>query len=300
MLSDWSTLVPAPVRRFSLELTVESTTMHANGHHPEPLLPPTDPASEAYLASVVEAIGDTPETVIALQFLQEGACEVLCAGDPADLEGIVIQSFEMPAEPMAFGSSAEAVASLMPHLAGWTCLNVPAALVDELLVPIGSLAGASNVRLLDDIYHTLTEPVRLRPEDDTRLLTRDDRELIGAAAGGLIGDGVERLLATLDWGHVAGAIRDDKLVALAHTFAASDRHADIGVVTHPNWRGQGLATAVAGLVAQAIQRDGRIPVWSCGGTNLASLRIAARLGFTEVSRRVYLIPDLEADPIGEP
>ena len=44
----------------------------------------------------------------------------------------------------------------------------------------------------------------------------------------------------------------------------------------------------------------RIPVWSCGGTNLASLRIAARLGFTEVSRRVYLIPDLEADPIGEP
>ncbi|MBA2467968.1 MAG: GNAT family N-acetyltransferase [Chloroflexia bacterium] len=274
--------------------------MHANGHHHEPLPPPTDEATEAYLASVVAAIGDTPETVIALQFLREGTCEVLCVGDPADLEGIVIQSFAMPEEPMAFGSSAEAVASLMPHLSGWTCLNVPPALVDELLVPIGSMAGAPGILLRDDIYHTLTELVNGDLAVGSRLLTQDDHDLIRGASGDMIGDGAARLIDTLQWGHVAGAIRDDALVSLAYTFAVSDRHADIGVVTHPDWRDRGLATAVAACVASAIQAAGQIPVWSCGGPNLASLRIAARLGFTQVSRRVYLIPDLDTDAIGEP
>jgi RimJ/RimL family protein N-acetyltransferase len=44
-------------------------------------------------------------------------------------------------------------------------------------------------------------------------------------------------------------------------------------------------------VAQAIQADGRVPVWSCGAPNLASMAIARRLGFEEVSRRTYLIPE---------
>ena len=33
---------------------------------------------------------------------------------------------------------------------------------------------------------------------------------------------------------------------------------------------------------------GLVPVWSAGEDNETSLRIAARLGFDEVSRRVYL------------
>ena len=51
-----------------------------------------------------------------------------------------------------------------------------------------------------------------------------------------------------------------------------------------------VATAAAALVAERVQAHGRIPVWSCGGTNVASLRVAAKLGFREVSRRVYLLP----------
>ena len=270
--------------------------MHGNGHHHEPLPPPTQAATEGYLESVVIALGDTPETVIALQFLREGTCEVLCVGDPADLEGVIIQSHEMPTEPIAFGTSAEAIASLLPHLAGWSCINVPATLADELLEPVATLAGASGMRLLDDIYHELRRPVDHAVSADTRLLTHDDRDLIVAAPVEMIGDGVDRLMETLDQGHVAGATRNGSLVALAYTFATSEKHADIGVVTHPDWRGQGLATEVAALVAGAIQDDRRIPVWSCGGTNLASLRIAARLGFVEVSRRIYLIPDYDDSP----
>ncbi len=270
--------------------------MHESGHHHAPLPPPTSAATEVYLASVVEALGDTPETVIALQFLRDGACEVLCVGDPADIEGIVIQVFAMPEEPIAFGSSAKAIASLIPHLVGWTCINVPSNLADDLIEPVATAAGASSMRLMDDVYHALHRPTATIPMRGARLLTAADRDMIVRESPAMIGEGHERLLATLESGHVAGAIRDGALVSLAHTFATSELHADIGVVTQPDWRGQGLATSAAACVAMAIQRDHRTPVWSCGGLNIASLRIAARLGFEEVLRRTYLIPEHDNAP----
>jgi GNAT superfamily N-acetyltransferase len=265
--------------------------MTTNGHHHEPLPPPTTEAYEGYLASLIDALGDTPETVIPLQFLREGTCEIMCVGDPADLEGVIVQAFETPEEPIAFGSSAEAVAGLLPHLSGWSCVNVPLSLVDDLIGPVAEIASASHVRLLDDVYHVLTSPVAQVPIDHVRLLTADDHRLVLGASPELVGAGAERLIETVDAGHVAGAIREGTLVSLAHTFATSELHADIGVVTHPDWRGHGLGTAVSAVVAKAIQDDGRIPVWSCGATNAASMRIAAALGFREVSRRVYLIPE---------
>jgi hypothetical protein len=268
--------------------------MTDNGHHHEPLPPPTVEATGDHVASVIAALGDTPETVIPLSFLREGTCEILVVGDPGALEGVIIQSFEMPSEPIAFGSSAEAVASLIPHVSGWACLNVPAALVDDLIEPVAAAAETESVRLLDDVYHELRAPVTVPGVAGVRLLGKPDWPLIEAAAD-LVGDGADRLRVMLQDGHVAGAIRDDRLVALAYTFALSDRHADIGVVTNAQWRGQGLATAAAGLVAGAIQQGGRVPVWSCGSTNLASMRIAARLGFVEVGRRVYLIPEFAED-----
>lgn len=268
--------------------------MQPNGQH-GPLPPPTDEAAEHYLASVIDALGDTPETVIALQFLREGSCEVLCVGDPADLEGIVIQAFEMPAEPMAFGTSAEAIASLLPHLTGWTCLNVPLDLADALVDPVISAFDASGIRIVDDIYHVLRRGIMAQESATHRYLTLEDRTLVQAAPRGLVGDNVDRVLMTIQEGHVAGAIVDGALVSLASTFATSPRHADIGVGTHPDWRNQGHASAVSALVARAIEEDRRIPVWSCGSTNIASLKTAARVGFEEVSRRVYLIPEVGED-----
>jgi predicted GNAT family acetyltransferase len=91
-------------------------------------------------------------------------------------------------------------------------------------------------------------------------------------------------------GIAAGAVVDGNIVAIAHTYAQTNLHADIGVSTVEQWREKGFATAAASLVAQEIQDRGKVPVWSCGEDNTASLRVAQKLGFTEVGRRTYVIP----------
>jgi predicted GNAT family acetyltransferase len=90
-------------------------------------------------------------------------------------------------------------------------------------------------------------------------------------------------------GIIAAAIVDGGVVAIAHTAARTERHADLGVATLPAWRGRGLATAAAALVAERVRAAGQIPVWSTGETNAASRRVAQKLGFREVARRTYLI-----------
>ena len=83
---------------------------------------------------------------------------------------------------------------------------------------------------------------------------------------------------------------DDNIVAIAHIYAETDLHADIGVSTVEQWREKGFATTAASLVAQEIQAKGKVPAWSCGEDNAASLRVAQKLGFTEIDRRTYVIP----------
>jgi predicted GNAT family acetyltransferase len=92
-------------------------------------------------------------------------------------------------------------------------------------------------------------------------------------------------------GIAACAIVAGKIVATALTTACSGQYADIGVYTREAVWGQGYATAAASLVAQAVQESGRTPVWSAGAHNAASLRVAQKVGFQEVSRRTYVILD---------
>jgi len=265
--------------------------MHANGYQHEHVPPTEATLSVNNLLEVADALGDAPETVIVQQFLRDGGVEVLCAGRPADLEGIVIQVSAFPEEPIAFGTSAEAIASLLPQVHGWTCVNVPADLVDDLIEPVAAAAEADSVRLLDDVHHVLRTSSHLTDEGPARLLTVGDRDLVLNAPEVLLGAGIDRVLDRIETGYVAGVIETGQLVSLALTFAISPGYADIGVATHPDWRGRGYGTSVASCVTAAVIEDGRTPVWSCGSTNLASMAIARRLGFEEVFRRVYLIPE---------
>ena len=145
-----------------------------------------------------------------------------------------------------------------------------------------------QVRYYGDLYHTVVGPVSRFDVAEVRLLKLEDTSLLSAHWGGYGAVGFATVEDLLTDGAAAGVVVEGKLVALAHTNAMTARYGDIGVATDEAWRGRGFASASTCLVARRIQERGRTPVWSAGEGNAASLRVAAKLGFVEVSRRLFL------------
>lgn len=235
------------------------------------------------------ALGDKPTTVIPVARLIQGRCASYASGPLTKPLAALIVSDYAPEEPFAYGSDAGAVWSLLKAVDGWACVDSPA----QLAEPLGRLIEAEDgapVQYYADLYHALLKPVERHFNRYARLLTLSDALLIKSAPAEVQGDGYKSTEAMLTDGVAAGAVVEGRIVAIAHTYAETERHADIGVSTLEPWRGRGFATAAASLAAQKIQARGKTPVWSCGADNAASLRVAQKLGFEEVDQRTYVIP----------
>ncbi|TME31877.1 MAG: GNAT family N-acetyltransferase [Chloroflexi bacterium] len=74
------------------------------------------------------------------------------------------------------------------------------------------------------------------------------------------------------------AIQRDMVVSICHTPAVSERGAEAGVWTRPEFRGQGYAVAVTAAWATLARPSGRHLFYSTAGANVSSQRVAARLG----------------------
>lgn len=239
---------------------------------------------------LIRALGDTAQTVIAVHQLRHSLCEAYAEVGPGRQDAVVLRPSRPNDELVGFGTDAESLCRVLRGLSGWSCVCVE----DGIARRPGPLLEAQlgrPVRYIMDIYHTLERPVVAVSHPSVRYLKRQDGDLLTAAPiairGACLGFGTfERLLQD---GVVAGAVIDGELVAVASTWAMSEKYADLSVVTARPWRGRGLVTACAGLVAAVIQGAGRVPVWSTGEDNLASLRVARKLGFEEVGRRTYVI-----------
>lgn len=229
------------------------------------------------------SLGDNPETVISWYLLWTGNCNAWCVGSLHEPTAVVVQAHLMPEEPTAFGSNAKHIADIAPYIEGWKSLLVPANLARDLERPIAMAAQTLSITTMEDIYHVLDGPVAPIEHDlAVRLLTPDDQELLGGSDAFTSNDLGETI--------IAAAVVDGEIVSLAHTFAWSPDHVDIGAMTHEDFRGHGYATSAAALVAAEVLKQGRVPVWSCAAINEPSMRIAEKLGFRESSRKIYIIP----------
>jgi hypothetical protein len=229
--------------------------------------------------------------VISVHLLRRGLCHAYVAGEPSRFRCAIVDPTAMlQGEPMAFGDDAEAVWELLQQVSGWYCVNVSRRCA-EILGPLMERTLRRTIRRFDDVCYSLHGEVASAPHEAVRLLGPGDLPLLASAPAEVQGAGFGSAAALLSEGIVAGAIVEGKLVAIAHTSAFTDRHADIGVSILMPWRDGGFATAAAALVAARVQEGGRTPVWSTGEHNLASRRVAEKLGFREVGRRVYLIPE---------
>jgi GNAT superfamily N-acetyltransferase len=244
-----------------------------------------EPAQHRVLAA---ALPEAPHTVQSIHMLRRGLCRAYVAGDPASFDGAILQSIDWPEEPTGFGSNPELLWELLQLVEGWTCILVDS----ECAPPLGEIIQAGRggqIRYLDDITHLLTGPVRLYRQEAVRRLTLADLELLESAPLELRSGLWHNPREALTEGIICSAVISDEIVATALVTACTDTYAEIGVYTREDHRGRGYATAAASWVAQAIQERGSIPIWGAGSHNGASLRVAQKLGFKEVSRRTYVI-----------
>lgn len=238
---------------------------------------------------LADVLGDTPTTVISVGRLKQGMCHAYVAGTLPHITAALVFDAYCPDEPCGFGTNPDILWQMLKCHQRWDCINVNSACAE----PLGKLikAETSNpIRYYGDVFHALLKPVHCPTNTVVRLLTLADAERLAKAPAEVQGSGYKTHQAMLTEGIVAAAIVAGGIVSIAHTYSQTDLHADIGVSTLEKWQGKGFAAAAASLVAQQIQARGKVPVWSCGEDNAASLRVAQKLGFTEVERRTYVIP----------
>ena len=241
--------------------------------------------------ALADALGDTPETAIPVHFLRRGLADAYVIGTAPRFAGVIVHSHSLEREPWCFGTDPSAIWGLLRPLNDWRGQGMSPNVSVDLARPLAALIEEGvgvRVGFYGDVYHTLTGRVTEVVVPQVRRLGLEDIHFLAAFQGDASGSGFAAFEDLLTDGVAAGFVMDGRLVALAHTNAVTGRYADIGVTTDEAWRNRGLATAAGSIVARRVREMGRIPVWSAGEDNAASLRVAAKLGFMEVSRRVYL------------
>ena len=240
---------------------------------------------------LADGLGDTPETAIPAHLLRRGLADGYVSGDPCRPDAAIVQSHTLRSEPWCDGRDPAAILQLLRPLNDWRSQRMSpnvAASIAEQLADLAKRELPVEVLCYGDVYHTLTGPVADLSAPEVRQLRLDDVPLLTEYRGSAGGTGFATFEDLLTDGMAAGAVVDGSLVGLAHTNALTARYADIGVATRREFRRLGFASVAASIVALRIQERGLVPVWSAGEDNEASLALAAKLGFREVSRRVYL------------
>ncbi|GIW03541.1 MAG: hypothetical protein KatS3mg059_0161 [Thermomicrobiales bacterium] len=240
------------------------------------------------MTTLATIIGEAPDTVMVIHALRRGRCRAWTIGEPGREWAAVVQHASFPDEPYGFGEDPRSLMTILSAVGAWRAVCLPLSAGEGFARLVESETGRPCT-LTEEIYSVLERLRPVREPAGVRLLTEGDLRLMKASDDLAMGDWrFGSAQALLHEGVVAGAVVGDRLAAVAFTAGIGERYADIGVVTHRDWRGQGLATGCAAIVCREIQARGLTTVWGTSVENLASRRVAEKLGFEEVARRVYV------------
>jgi GNAT superfamily N-acetyltransferase len=159
------------------------------------------------------------------------------------------------------------------------CDLTDSASVENLVGPVAGFLGPATLAYADDACF---QP---REVQGITMVPAGNDAVLGLTEACRAEDTEESAIARVT-SPVSVIQHDGKVVAACgyEVWAASLAH--IGVLTHPQWRGQGLATGVASsCVAQALQAR-LVAQWRARCTLTASRRIARSLGFVELGRQL--------------
>lgn len=86
-------------------------------------------------------------------------------------------------------------------------------------------------------------------------------------------------------------LQDNKILVEAYASALGNKKAEIGAITHKNYRGNGYAPILCAYLIETCRQRGFQAIWSCEADHQASIRVAQKLGFK--SERGYTIYEYE-------
>ena len=84
------------------------------------------------------------------------------------------------------------------------------------------------------------------------------------------------------------ALEGENVCTVAFSSAISSEEIDIGVETLEEYRGNGLASALAGRMCEHIIGIGKQPVWAHASSNIGSMKTALACGFVERKRNTSI------------
>ena len=162
-------------------------------------------------------------------------------------------------------------------LTGQTAVSADA-LARALDVTAVKLNGADHLFYLPTQEQAVVRSERVSPE--TRRLTETDAGAFTDFAAQAPVDDLDEAFVELDHWLVVGTFVDEQLVSVASMYPwQGTQLADLGVITLPAYRGQGLAKATVRAISARALRQGYEPQYRCQLDNAPSVALAQSAGF---------------------
>ena len=92
----------------------------------------------------------------------------------------------------------------------------------------------------------------------------------------------------LNYGKGYCIVEEENVASWAFSAAISSDEIDIGIETRSEYRHMGFGAIVAEKMIQYILNQNKRPVWACNSINMASQKLAAKLGFVKTSECITI------------
>lgn len=177
------------------------------------------------------------------------------------------------------------VISVPPGLVDYARAVVQRAAPDEVFTPrfLDSMFGPAIDRIMGAVWLAYADQSDLRPIEtrEARLLGERDEAALRRLALACDEDEWVQGGIMLDHPPVFGIYRGAELIAAATSEPRGLYLANVGVVTHPAYRGQGYGKAIVAAASRHGFTDGYIMQYQALHANTASIGIARALGYQE-------------------
>lgn len=166
--------------------------------------------------------------------------------------------------------------------------------VHTLEALIHHLGVTATIAWRDFIYYATTPLDAALPLDKIRVLTLDDHALLTDLQAQCTADERDLSQISIVDALVVGWFDGDRLVGVGSLLERKHDIDDIGVITHPAYRGRQIAAQITVYLRNDIVRRGRVAQYITMEANRGSVRVAEKAQFelfvTEVGYTLSAIP----------